>query len=56
MMNRILSRRLAQELTIEEVEAVSGSACWATPNTICFTWEINGYTDFATCDGGIDCA
>lgn len=54
MGERILSRRLAQEMTDAEVTAVSGAGCYASPNTICTTWQDNR-PDQSTCDGGIDC-
>jgi hypothetical protein len=51
---RVLSRQLATEMSVQEVEAVSGAGCYPTPNTVCTTWEY-GQIDHPQCDGGIDC-
>lgn len=54
MSDRILSRKLAEEMTAQEVDAVSGGACFPSPNTVCTTWDFQ-WIDHVNCDGGIDC-
>jgi hypothetical protein len=54
MQSRILARRLASELSSDDVEAVAAGHCYATPSTICST-AIEGAYDATTCDGGLDC-
>jgi hypothetical protein len=55
MTERVLTRRLAYEISQEEVAAVAGGGCFHTPNTVCTTWEMGHPSDERTCDGGIDC-
>jgi hypothetical protein len=56
MSERVLARRMAREMSIEEVEATSGGTCWVTQRTVCTTWDYGTCCpDERSCDAGMDC-
>jgi hypothetical protein len=56
MTERVLARRLAHELSADDVSAVHGGECWFTQRTICQTYDYGtSWPDVSECDGGLDC-